>query len=126
MGLSIKAIIVATIVGFLLDIISGLAMAILLGGTSREITSSMKFLIGSLIFVTLSTGASGYVAARIAKIVPYLNSAAIGVICIVLGIFFAGNYPLWFNVLGFASAIPAALLGGHLAKIHVREKQEES
>lgn len=126
MGLSIKAIFVAMVLGFLLDIFSGLTLGVLLGGASREITSSTEFLIGSLILGTLSTSVSGYVAARMAKIVPYLNSAAIGVIGIVLGIFFAGNNPLWFDILGFASAIPAALLGGHLAKMHMQEMQNEN
>ena len=126
MGLNINAIFVAMVIGFLLDIFSGLTLGVLLGGTSREATSSTEFLIGSLILGTLSTSVSGYIAARMAKIVPYLNSAAIGVICIILGIFFAGNNALWFNVLGFASAIPAALLGGHLAKMHMQEMQNEN
>ena len=68
---------------------------------------------------SLSTVAGGYVSARIAKRLPYMNSAAVGVVGLVLGAFLAdGTLPLWFNLLGFASVLPMALVGGHLAKRH--------
>lgn len=84
-------------------------------------TLSTNFLLGSIILGTLSTMVGGYLAARIAKKEPYWNAGAIGVLGIVLGLLLAKDYPLWFNVVGFLLALPAALLGGHLARSRINK-----
>jgi hypothetical protein len=58
----------------------------------------------------------GYIAARVARKEIYLNSGIIGILGIVLGVMLAARYPIWFNVSGFLTVVPAALAGGHLAK----------
>ena len=113
-----------------LDTISGVALMGVMGShvfqeglTDQQmneeiaaLTHNRDFLLWSLILGTLSTIVAGYVAARIAKKEPYLNAGVVGVLSIVMGLIFFGDHPLWFNVLGFLSIIPAALLGGHLAR----------
>lgn len=128
--ISFKGIVLAALVVLVLDTIAGIVMTVFMGGgflregmTEQQttdaiaaLTLSTNFLLGSMILGTLATIVGGYVVARIAKREPYLNAGVIGVLGIVLGVILAKNYPLWFNVLGFVLVLPAALLGGHLAK----------
>ena len=132
-NISIKGVVSGTALGLLLDLLSGVTLTFILGQsafspgvneaevqrTLAEISHAAPFLFGSLVLGSLSTVAGGYVGARIAKRLPYMNSAAVGVVGLVLGAFLAdGTLPLWFNLLGFASVLPMALVGGHVAKRH--------
>lgn len=133
-GISLKAIAIALIATFALDIVSGIALTAILGGESLApemteqqtadaivaLTTTRAFLTWSFVLGTLSTVVGGYIAVRIAKTVPYLNALAFGVLGIVFGALMAEGLPLWFNVLGFALVLPAALLGGHIAKRRIK------
>lgn len=133
--LSFKGIALAMLLVLALDAIAGIAMTAFMGSNafSEEMTEqqmndaiaamtlSTNFLLGSIILGTLSTMVGGYLAARIAKKEPYWNAGAIGVLGIVLGLLLAKDYPLWFNVVGFLLALPAALLGGHLARSRINK-----
>lgn len=125
-----KGIVLALALTLALDTIAGLAMMVFMGQSAFQrgmteqqtseaiaaVTRGTDFLLGSVILGTLSTLVGGYVAARVAKREPYLNAGAIGVLGIVLGMLMPGNYPLWFDLSGLLLVLPAALLGGHLAK----------
>lgn len=74
------------------------------------------FLLASLIVGLGFTILGGYVAARVAKKGIYQNSAMVGAIDMLLGILFSGTSAHWFDIAGFLIVIPAALLGGHLAR----------
>ncbi|WP_332776379.1 hypothetical protein [Polaromonas sp.] len=126
---SIKGIIIGTVVMLLLDLVGGIALMIALGGASlyelpqegqgaaiAEFAHSLPYLTGSVIIGLLITVLGGYLAARIAKREAYLNSGMLGVVGVVIGLFLAEGLPLWFNAVAFLLTIPAALLGGHLAK----------
>ncbi len=133
--ISIKAVILATLLVFALDIVCGIVLVGIMGisaitpemgeeqiaETILATTTSMPFLLSSLILGTLTTLLGGYVAARIAKKEAYWNAGAIGVIGVILGIITAGEYPLWFSLLGDLMMVAAALLGGHLAKSRIEE-----
>lgn len=134
-NISIKGVAFGTLLTLMLDAVAGMAMLFLMGQgtfqpgmTEAEATSAIKaitrgtdFLIVSLVAGTLTTVAGGYVAARVAKRLPYLNAAASGVVGLVLGAVLAdGEFPLWFNALGFAAILPGALVGGFLVKQHAR------
>ena len=70
---------------------------------------------------TLTTIVGGYVCAKVANRLPYMNAAALGVVGLVVGVLLAdGDSPLWFNVLGLLVVLPSALLGGHFAKVQAR------
>ena len=130
-SISIKGVVLGSLLVIALDLIFGVVMMfsmaqpVLQTGMTRadaslalaDIAKGSQFLIGSVIFGTLTTVVGGYVAARIAKRLPYLNSAATGVVGLIFTALYASSeYPMWFNIVGLLVVIPASLLGGHLAK----------
>jgi hypothetical protein len=130
-NISIKGVVAGTALGMLLDLASGIVLTVVCGRggfepgiteadmqrSLAETSHSTPFLLGSLVLGSLSTVAAGYVSARIARRLPYWNAAAVGVAGLVIGGFLAdGTLPWWFNLLGFASILPTALVGGYLAK----------
>lgn len=126
-NISLKGIILGTLATIVLDILGGIVLMMIFfapvgGGPGEKMDTASAvaamgagFLISYLIFSTATTVVGGYIAAGVAQRSAYLNSGIIGVIGILLGVFFCGDYPAWFSVLGFASVMPAALLGGYLA-----------
>jgi len=126
---SIKGIIVGTLVTLLLDIVGGIALMFALGGASLfelpaeeqsagidAFSLSTPYLTIGMVIGLLTTVFGGYLAARIAKREAYLNSGLLGAVGIVIGLAFASGFPVWFNAVAFLLTVPAALLGGHLAK----------
>jgi hypothetical protein len=130
-GINLRAIILASLAVFGADIVSTFLLISLFGGaafdpsrTDEQIRAAMqvllqdtRYLTGTLLFGTASTVLGGFLAARLARTLPYFNALAFGL----LGLFLSalavdGNAPLWFKLIGFALTLPAALLGGHLAK----------
>jgi hypothetical protein len=137
--ISIKGVILAIVVVLILDTIAGMVtMAIFVSHSVKEgmtkqqmneavvaVTLSTDFLLVSIIFGTLSTILGGYIAAQVAKNNYYMNAAVIGVLGMVLGALTATDYPPWFSLLGFLLVLPAALLGGHLARPRVQAWHEK-
>jgi len=90
--ISIKGVILGTTLGLLLDSLIGIVLTIVLGadafapGASEremrralaEIAHSTPFLLAGGVLGSLSTVASGYIGARIAGRLPYMNAAAVG------------------------------------------------
>ena len=74
-------------------------------------------IMGRLAVQIIAAIAGGYTAGRIAKESQVLNGASVGVPAMIGWIFYSASYPLWFNVIVFAGAIPFAALGGYLAKV---------
>ena len=134
--ISLKAILLATLVMVAIDFIIGLAMMFMFmrdafeeGLTEEQVseallasTQSASFLFTGMILGTLSTIVAGYVAARIAKTEPYINAGVVGLLGMALGALFVEDSPLWFNVMSYLLILPAALLGGYLAARRVPEK----
>lgn len=73
-------------------------------------------LVFGLVVGLLCTMLGGFVAGSIAKKAHYLNSGLVGGLSMLLGAAFVGQSPLWYDVVTFVTIIPAAMLGGHLAK----------
>lgn len=129
-GISIKAIVLASLAVFGVDIVSGAMLIAAFHGplssaglTDEQLRSALDamnqdsaYLTAALILGTASTVLGGYIAARLARGVPYFNALAFGVLGVVLGVLTTRDLPLWFKVTGLALTVPAALLGGHLAK----------
>jgi hypothetical protein len=127
-ALSVKALLLAIGVTLLLDLISGVVIMIAAGApvspgmTEQQISDAAAaflnapgVLVQSVVLGTLSTVVGGYIAARIGSDAPYWNAGAFGVFGILLGALLGYDLPLWFNAIGFALAVPSALLGGWLA-----------
>lgn len=125
-----KALLTSLAVMLALDTLGGMILTIFFASQSiRENTTpeqtraaveamnqSTGFLLSALAYGTVTTIFGGYLAARIAKRLPYFNAAALGLASAAIGILLSGNSPLWFNIVGFFVTLPAALFGGHLSK----------
>ena len=128
--INVKAVSIATVSMFFLDLLSSVLLLPLFSDTHvldssnaeqieqalSAMTLSDGYLICTLISGTLTTILGGYLAARIAKIYPYFNAAAFGVVAIAIGCILSNDAPLWFDIIGYLSTLPAAIYGGHLAK----------
>jgi hypothetical protein len=134
-GISPKAVLIATVATLGLDIIGGIMLTAVLGGeffrpdmsqqqieaAARALAASKPFLLSSFVLGTLTTVLGGYLAARMAEVVPYWNALAFGVVGLVVSAFTARGLPLWFIVPAFLISLPAAVLGGHIAKLRPSE-----
>lgn len=129
-GINLRAILLASLAVFGVDIVWTFLLVSLFGGpafdasrTDQQIEVAMqallqdrRYLSCALILGTSSTVLGGFLAARLARTVPYFNALAFGVLGLIFSVFATGDVPTWFKIIGFGLTVPAALLGGHLAK----------
>lgn len=132
--LSIKGILLGVLTDIGGSTIAGIILMVIFGSslvteqmTEQELNEAILamaqgkgFMITSFIVGLFFTILGGYVAARVAKKGVYLNSGMVGVIGLILGVLYAGETALWLDVAGIISVIPAALLGGYLARSKVK------
>ena len=131
--ISVKAVALGTAVTLVLDMLIGGTTIFLFGQSAFQpgiseaeatrmlgaITHDTSFLLVALVLGTLTTIVGGYVCAKVAKRLPYMNAAAMGVVGLVVGVLLAdGDSPLWFTISGLLVVLPSALLGGYFAKVH--------
>lgn len=137
-AISIKAVLLATLAVLGVDILSGM---MLLGIYAPELTSTMtdeqlqralaalmqnrEYVMLSLVLGTASTVLGGYLAARLARTVPYFNALAYGVLGVAIGLLTSGDLPTWYRALGIGITIPAALIGAQIAKRRMQEIAKE-
>jgi hypothetical protein len=134
-GISFKAVILATVAMFALDILVGSVLAGVFGEglrpdmTEQEmeavfagLVKNGAYLFWGAVLGTLTTVIGGFIAARTARIVPYKNAFAFGLLGILICSFMADGLPLWYNVLGIVTALPAALFGAYIFKRQMRAK----
>jgi len=133
-SISIRAVVLATLAVFGVDIISNFVLISLFGGPAfgsgmsdeqmrralQVLFQDARYLTFALIFGTASTVLGGYLAARLARAVPYFNAFAFGVLALTVSVLTSGELPTWFKVIGFGFTLPAALLGGHIAKLRMQ------
>jgi len=79
-------------------------------------------LIAMVVFRIFFAILGGYIASRIAKRSFYLNSGLVGGFEVLAHTAAMGIFPLWFNVISFTVAVPAAMYGGHIA-LNQKHKQ---
>lgn len=130
-NISIRAVILATLAVLGIDIVSGMVLTQMFGGPgwgaglSREeierayqvLMQDVRYLTLGLLLGTASTVLGGYLAARLARSMPYYNALAFGVLGILISTIGAGSLPTWVKVVGLGLSLPAAVLGGHFAKL---------
>jgi hypothetical protein len=129
-GISIKAVVLATLAVLGIDVVAGFMLAGWLGGdevrnaaTDEEIAAASAallqnrgYLAAILLEGTATTVLGGYLAARLARVVPYFNALAFGILGLVLGALLSVEVPTWFRVIGLSLTLPAALAGAWLWK----------
>ena len=125
-----KALLISLGVMLALDTLGGMILTIFFASQSIDanttpeqtraaveaMNQSSGFLLSALAYGTITTILGGYLAARLAKSLPYFNAGALGLAGIAIGLILAGSSPLWFDIVGFFVTLPAALFGGHLFK----------
>jgi hypothetical protein len=130
-NISIRAVILASLAVFGVDIVTSYLLMSLFGVPTfgsgmtdvqmrhalQVLFQDTRYLTLALILGTASTVLGGYLAARLARAVPYFNALAFGVLGLTVGMFTSGDLPMWFKIIGFGLTLPAALLGGHIAKV---------
>jgi hypothetical protein len=130
-GVSIRAVVIALVATLGLDIVAGMVLSATLGGdqlaaaTNEQqrravmmaLAQSPAFLRWAAIEGTLTTVLGGYLAARLAEHVPYMNALAFGIVGTLMALLPAqAAPPQWFSIFALATTVPAALVGGHIAK----------
>jgi len=81
-----------------------------------EVASGWPYMFLTMTVGLIFTIMGGYIAGRIAGSGEYFHSAAVGVINVLLGLLFITQYPLLYAIAGILLPIPAALLGGNMAR----------
>jgi hypothetical protein len=133
-NISIRAVVLACLAVFGVDIVSNFVLISLFGGPAfgsgmseeqirralQVLFQDARYLTFVLILGTASTVLGGYLAARLARSVPYFNALAFGVLVLTVNVLTGGELPTWFKVMAFAVTLPAALLGGHIAKLRMQ------
>jgi hypothetical protein len=131
--INIKAVVLASLAVFGVDIVSSMLLFDAFGGpdlsnmTEEQVRAALlvmfqdtRYLTIALILGTASTVLGGYLAARLAHSMPYFNALAFGVLGLVMSLFTSSDLPVWFKVLGLGLTLPAALAGGHMAKLQMQ------
>jgi len=107
-SISIRAVILATLAVLGVDILSGMVLAQMFGGPgfdsnlSQEeirrayqvLMQDVRYLTLGLILGTASTVLGGYLAARLARSMPYYNALAFGVLGMLIGIIGTADVPI--------------------------------
>lgn len=127
-GISLKAILLATLAVFGIDFVSSLVLFAMFDGPPLDappeqiraaldaLNADSGYLFTALVLGTASTIVGGYLAARLAPALPYYNALVFGVLGLAIGIPLSEGLPGWFRVLGLGLGIPAALAGAYLSK----------
>lgn len=135
---NIRAVFVGSLLMLAVDILSSILLfsvfggdALTAGATQDEITAVAKiveqndgYLWAGVLLGTFSTVMGGYIAARMAKHLPLFNAFAVGVVGITAAVLLAdgsSESPAWFSFFGYISTLPAAILGGWLARRELKQ-----
>jgi CBS domain containing-hemolysin-like protein len=133
-NISIKAVLLASLAVFGLDIVSGMVLLATFGGAVldpamsdtqmqaaiTQIVQGRGYLTAALILGTTTTVLGGYLAARLSSSVPYFNALAFAILGIVVTLLTSEGLPMWFLIVGLLLTIPAALFGAYIEKRRVR------
>jgi hypothetical protein len=131
--ISIKAVLIAFGAEFIADqIIRSIAFALFAQGmfTSgmsdadlekmrQAVFDTTSYIPWMFVFGAATTVAGGYLAARIAKKIPYYHGLAIGVVGVLFILTFWQDEAGWLDWLGLLITIPLSVYGAHLAKRHL-------
>ena len=132
-SIDFKAIIIAFATEFAADFIIGSLLLVYFAGNqlapdmtpeqilkvSEMVYETTAFIPWAMVFGTATMIGGAYLAARIAKRVPYYHGLAMAILAIVYSLASWPDEAHWFNYVGILISIPASLYGAHLAKKHI-------
>lgn len=121
--ISIKAIFMGIVTTLAIDLATSLALLVLWPrgdgdgpADALPVYLEPSHLAVALVLGTVSTAIGGAVCARQAPALPYWNTAAYGVVGIVIGMLLSDPaQPIWFSALAWLLTLPAALVGASRA-----------
>jgi uncharacterized membrane protein YfcA len=131
--ISIKAIALAFTAEFVADqVIRAVAFALFAQGlltpdmtdadfanVRQTVFETTQYIPWMMVFGTATTVGGAYLAARIAKRLPYYHGLAMGVVGVLFILTFWPDDSGWMDWLGLLITIPLSIYGAHLAKDHV-------
>ena len=131
--IDIKAIIIAFAAEIAADFVIGTQLLVYFAGeklvpdmtredfvkVSQMVYETTAFLPWAMVFGTATTMGGAYLAARIAKRVPYYHGFVMGVLAVVYSLLFGSADARWMAYLAILVSIPVSLYGAHLAKKHI-------
>jgi hypothetical protein len=139
-GISIKAVLLATLAVLGIDFIRDMLLIGAYGtpldhptddqlkAAAAALFGNETYLTASIVLGTASTILGGYLVARLAPSVPYFNALAFGLLGALLSVVFEAAAPVkppaWASNLALMLGIPAALLGAWLSK-RLRAAEDE-
>ncbi len=88
----------------------------------RKVMATTAYVPWIMLFGTATTVGGAYLAARIAKRIPYYHGLAMGIAGMLFIVITWNSEIIWPNVLGLLITIPASLFGAHLARRHMPEE----
>jgi hypothetical protein len=88
----------------------------------RKVMETTAYVPWIMLFGTATTVGGAYLAARIAKRIPYYHGLAMGIVGMLFIVITWNSEIIWPNVLGLLITIPASLFGAHLARRHMPEE----
>jgi hypothetical protein len=86
---------------------------------ARQVTQTTAYVPWMMMFGTATTVGGGYLAARLARNIPYYHGLAMGILGILFILVTWDGELGWMNFLGLLVTVPASLYGAHLAKKHM-------
>jgi hypothetical protein len=86
---------------------------------ARQVTQTTAYVPWMMLFGTATTVGGAYLAARLARRIPYYHGLAMGIVGILFMLVTWDGGLVWINVFGLLVTIPAAIYGAHLAKRHM-------
>jgi hypothetical protein len=86
---------------------------------ARQVTQTTPYVPWMMLLGTGTTVGGAYLAARLARRIPYYHGLAMGILCVLYTLVTWDRGLGWLNLLALLVAIPASLYGAHLAKRHL-------
>jgi hypothetical protein len=85
----------------------------------KAVLETTAFVPWALVFGTLTMIGGGYLAARIARRIPYYHGLAIGIVGVVFSLMLWNADGGALEYLGLVITIPCSIYGAHLARKHI-------
>jgi hypothetical protein len=86
---------------------------------ARQVMQTTAYVPWMMLLGTATTVGGGYLAARLARRIPYYHGLAMGILGLLFILVTWDGALGWMNLFALLVTIPAALYGAHLAKRHM-------
>jgi len=85
----------------------------------QVVTDTTAYLPCMFVLGTATTVLGGYLAARLARRIPYYHGLAMGIVGLAFSLALWSKDMVWLDYVGLVITIPASIYGAHLARRHM-------